>query len=79
MDSNEWFTEQMLSTGTAFSLKIKSKLHEEQSAFQHLEIYDTETFGKLMVIDGCTMVSTRENFFYHEMMSHPALFMHPNP
>lgn len=79
MNSSEWFTEQMLSTGTAFSLKIKSKLHEEQSDFQKLEIYDTETFGKLMVIDGCTMVSTRDNFFYHEMISHPALFLHPNP
>ncbi|MEI7840768.1 MAG: polyamine aminopropyltransferase [Methylococcaceae bacterium] len=79
MNSNEWFTEQMLSTGTAFSLKINEKLHEEQSEFQKLEIYDTETFGKLMVIDGCTMVSTRDNFFYHEMISHPALFLHPNP
>jgi spermidine synthase len=79
MNQNEWFTEQMLSTGTAFSLKIKQKLHEEQSDFQHLAMYETETFGNLMVIDGCTMVSTRDNFFYHEMMSHPALYTHPNP
>ena len=54
-------------------------MHEEQSQFQHLEIYETETFGNLMVIDGCTMVSTRDNFFYHEMMSHPALYSHPAP
>jgi spermidine synthase len=79
MNSSQWFTEQVLSTGTAFSLKITKKLHEEQSDFQHLEIFDTETFGKLMTIDGCTMVSTRDNFFYHEMISHPALFLHPNP
>lgn len=79
MNPSEWFTEQALGAGSAFSLKIKQKLHEEQSPFQHLEIYDTETFGKLMVIDGCTMVSTRDNFFYHEMMSHPALFMHADP
>jgi spermidine synthase len=32
-----------------------------------------------MVIDGCTMLSTRDNFLYHEMMSHPALFTHPDP
>jgi spermidine synthase len=25
------------------------------------------------------MVSTRDNFFYHEMISHPALYTHPNP
>lgn len=79
MNQNEWFTEEMHSTGTAFSLKIKRKLCEEQSEFQRLEMYETETFGNLMVIDGCTMVSTRDNFFYHEMMSHPALYTHPNP
>jgi len=79
MNSSEWFTEQLPEAGTAFSLKIKQKLHEEQSEFQFLEIYETETFGNLMVIDGCTMVSTRDNFFYHEMISHPALFTHPDP
>lgn len=79
MNSSEWFTEQLPEAGTAFSLKIKQKLHEEQSEFQFLEIYETETFGNLMVIDGCTMVSTRDNFFYHEMISHPALFTHPEP
>ncbi len=79
MNPSEWFTEQVPGAESAFSLKIKQKLHEEQSEFQHLEIYETETFGNLMVIDGCTMVSTRDNFFYHEMMSHPALFTHPEP
>jgi spermidine synthase len=79
MNSSEWFTEQHLNCGSAFSLKIKQKVHQEQSPFQFLEIYETESFGYLMVIDGCTMVSTRENFFYHEMMSHPALYTHPNP
>ena len=79
MNPSQWFTEKVPGAESAFSLKIKQKLHEEQSEFQHLEIYETETFGNLMVIDGCTMVSTRDNFFYHEMMSHPALYTHPNP
>lgn len=75
----QWFSEAQEPSGSAFSLKIKRKLHEEQSEFQFLEIYETEQFGNLMVIDGCTMVSTRDNFFYHEMISHPVLFTHPNP
>lgn len=79
LNKNQWFTEVMDSTGTAFSLRITEKLAEEQSPFQKVEIYNTTDFGKLMIIDGCTMVSTRENFVYHEMMSHPALFTHPNP
>lgn len=77
--NNGWFTEIYENGGTAFSLKIKGKLHEEQSEFQTIEVYDTETFGNLMIIDGCTMVSQRENFVYHEMMTHPVLFNHPNP
>ena len=82
LDSS-WFTETMVSTGTAFSLKLAGAqvkpLHSEQTPYQRIDIYDTATFGKLMVIDGCTMVSTRDNFLYHEMMSHPAMFTHPSP
>lgn len=79
INSSEWFTEEAPGVASAFSLKIKKKLHEEQSQFQHLEIYETESFGNLMVIDGCTMVSTGDNFFYHEMISHPVLYTHPDP
>jgi len=32
-----------------------------------------------MTLDGLVMVTDRDNFVYHEMMSHPALFSHPNP
>jgi spermidine synthase len=32
-----------------------------------------------MLIDGAMMLTTRDNFLYHEMMSHPALFTHPDP
>ncbi len=78
LDSN-WFSEAFQDEGSAFSLKIKAKLHEEQTPYQKLEIYDTQTFGKLMVLDGCTMVTTRDNFIYHEMMSHVPLFSHPKP
>ncbi|ARU54985.1 spermidine synthase [Oleiphilus messinensis] len=77
--STGWFTEVFQNEGTAFSLKVKAKLHEEQSEYQKLEIYETETFGNLMVIDGCVMLTTRDNFLYHEMMTHPALFTHKNP
>lgn len=74
-----WFTEVFQDQGTAFSLQVRQKLHEEQSQFQKLEIYETETFGNLMVLDGCVMLTTRDNFLYHEMMTHPALFTHRNP
>lgn len=74
-----WFTEACDECGSAFSLKLENKLHEEVSKFQKIEIFETSKYGNLMVIDGFTMLSTRDNFLYHEMMSHPALYSHPNP
>ncbi|MCB1801850.1 MAG: polyamine aminopropyltransferase [Gammaproteobacteria bacterium] len=78
LDEN-WITEICEDGGSAFSLQRGEKLFEEQSPYQKVEVYDTSTYGKLMLIDGCTMVSTRDNFLYHEMMSHPVLYSHPAP
>ena len=44
-----WFTEAIDATGTAFSLKAE-KLHEEQTPYQKIEIWKTETFGTLMTV-----------------------------
>jgi spermidine synthase len=78
LDTN-WYTEQWADQGSAISLKLKRKLHDEQSPYQRIEIYQTESFGNLMTLDGLVMVTDRDNFIYHEMMSHPALFSHANP
>ncbi len=78
-DNPKWFTEPASETGTAFSLDIKAKLHTEQTEYQLLEIYETQHFGKLMVLDGFIMLTERDNFIYHEMMVHPALYSHPLP
>ncbi|MGB7756583.1 MAG: polyamine aminopropyltransferase [Salinisphaera sp.] len=71
-----WFTEASDELGVGFSLKIRDKLHEETSAYQTIAVYETETFGRLMTIDGLVMLTDRDNFVYHEMMTHPAIFAH---
>ncbi|MGO1773230.1 MAG: polyamine aminopropyltransferase [Halomonas sp.] len=76
---DQWFTEVFDSHGSAFSLKISEKLLDVQSQYQHLEVYATETYGNLMVLDGCVMLTDRDNFLYHEMIAHPALFTHQEP
>lgn len=79
LNPQQWFTEIFQPSGSAFSLEITEKLAEVQSPFQHIEMYQTTQFGKLMVIDGVIMLSSRDNFLYHEMLSHPVLFTHPDP
>jgi spermidine synthase len=78
-NDNGWFTEFDLDDRSAFSLEIRERVFCEQSPYQKIEVYDTVNYGKLMVIDGFIMLSSKDNFIYHEMMAHPVLFTHPNP
>lgn len=79
LDNNTWFTEICEEAGSAFSLQVVRKLHEERTPYQFIEVYETTKFGRLLLIDGFVMLTDRDNFIYHEMMSHPALFTHPHP
>jgi spermidine synthase len=79
MTEANWFQENFEHTGSSIGFRIVRKLDEVQSPFQNIEIYQTTDFGNLMVIDGAMMVTTRENFFYHEMMAHAPIYTHPAP
>ena len=75
----KWFSEICPSDGSAISWRIETQLAHESTDFQTIEIYQTGNWGKLMVVDGFVMLTSRDNFLYHEMLAHPALFSHPNP
>lgn len=77
--SDTWFTEHYAPSGSSIGFRVRAKLHEEKTPYQTIAIYDSTDWGRLMVIDGCMMVTTRDNFLYHEMMTHPALYAHAAP
>jgi spermidine synthase len=74
-----WLHENFSHTGSAFGLRIVRKLEEVQSPFQKIEMYESSDWGNVMLIDGAMMVTTRDNFFYHEMMAHAPLYTHRDP
>ena len=74
----DWFTEIAAEEGVALSLQGR-RLQVEQTPYQNIEIYETDSFGTLMVIDGCVMLTDRDGYIYHEMLAHPVLFAHPAP
>lgn len=76
---DRWFTEICKEAGNAISYEISGHLHHEQTPFQTIDIYHTTQFGHLMAIDGFVMLTQRDNFLYHEMLTHPALFTHDAP
>ena len=62
---------------TRFGLRLKSTLHSEKSEHQKIEIVDTVSFGRVLVIDGVFMTSEYDEFLYHEMLVHPAMVSAP--
>jgi spermidine synthase len=59
--------------------RLKRRVFQGKSPFQTVEVVETKGHGKLLLIDGMTMVSERDEFVYHEMIAHVPLFVHPRP
>ena len=78
MSDSEWFTE-AYENRTAFSVRYGRKLFDEKSSFQRVEIFETEPMGRVLVLDGCFMLTDKDHFVYHEMIAHPAMAVLPNP
>jgi spermidine synthase len=59
--------------------RMNRRLFKKRSPFQLVEVVETAGHGRLLLIDGMTMVSERDEFVYHEMIAHVPLFVHPRP
>jgi spermidine synthase len=64
-----WFTEE-LHPYYRKGIRIKKVLADEQTQFQHLQLVETEFFGKTMILDGIIQLTERDNMGYHEMIVH---------
>lgn len=70
----EWYPR-----GYGVAFRIKEKLFETQSKYQRIEIYETEGFGKLFVLEGTVQLVEQGEESYHEPLVHPVMLAHPNP
>ncbi len=59
--------------------RVTRRLHEEQTPYQSLEVYESPLFGRMLVLDGAVQTTEGDEFMYHEMLAHPALCTHPAP
>jgi len=73
-----WYTEKQ-TENFGITMKIKRTMVHEQTDFQELAMIETEEYGNMLVLDGMVMTTVKDEFVYHEMVAHPALFTHPNP
>ena len=63
----------------AVMLQVREVLHAGHTAYQQVEVLESETFGRSLVLDGKTQSTERDEFVYHEALVHPAMSAHPGP
>ena len=72
-----WFTEQH-TPNVRFSIKVDRQLFSEISEFQRVDVFDSSEFGRILVLDGRIMITERDEFIYHEMITHVPLCVNQN-
>jgi spermidine synthase len=68
-----------LGRGCALSIRIKDVLCHYHSRFQEIAVFETDQMGRMLVLDGVTMLTEFDEFAYHEMIAHVPMITHPNP
>jgi spermidine synthase len=61
-----------------FSIKVKKQLFSGQSEFQQIDVFDSEEFGRFLTLDGCIMLTEKDEFIYHEMIVHVPMAANPD-
>lgn len=68
-------------TGSYLAIETTSAppLFEKQSEHQHIEVYESDYYGKILVLDGVIQITERDADSYNEMMAHVPMMIHPSP
>ncbi len=73
-----WFTERH-TPNVKLSIKVDRQLYTGQSEFQRIDVFDSKEFGRFLTLDGYMMLTEKDEFIYHEMITHVPMAVHPNP
>ena len=75
--AQRWIAETLFDElGFRTSFAVERVLYEMETEHQHLVLFENKLFGKVLMLDGATQVTTRDEFIYHEMMTHVPVLAH---
>ncbi|KAL2569126.1 hypothetical protein AAZV13_18G109600 [Glycine max] len=75
-----WFSEiSSMWPGEAHSLKVEKILFQGKSEYQNVMVFQSSTYGKVLVLDGVIQLTERDECAYQEMITHLPLCSIPNP
>ena len=72
-----WFSEKH-TPNVKISIRIDRQLYSGKSEFQRIDVFDSPEFGRFLTLDGYMMLTEKDEFIYHEMITHVPMAVHPN-
>ena len=72
-----WFSEQH-TPYVRLSIKVERQLYSGQSDYQRIDVFESREFGRFLILDGCMMLTEKDEFIYHEMITHVPMAVNPN-
>lgn len=61
------------------SVQVDRQLYSEENEYIRLDIFESPEFGRFLTVDGYIITTERDEFIYHEMMTHVPMAVHPDP
>ena len=79
-DGTLWFNEYgEMWKGQTMGIQVKKVIENQKSEFQHILIFDSESLGRVMCLDGAIQTTDSDEFSYQEMIVHLPLCSHADP
>ncbi|MCL2864483.1 MAG: polyamine aminopropyltransferase [Lachnospiraceae bacterium] len=72
-----WFSE-IQTQNVKLSIRVNQQLYSGKSEFQRIDVFESPEFGRFLVLDGFLMLTERDEFIYHEMITHIPMAVHPD-
>lgn len=71
-----WYS-QFYTENVKLSIKVNKQLYSIQSEFQRIDIFESPEFGRFLTLDGLVMLTEKDEFIYHEIITHVPMAVHP--
>ena len=71
-----WFSEKH-TPNVKFSIRVDRQLYSGQSDFQRIDVFESPEFGRILVLDGYLMLTEKDEFIYHEMVTAVPMAVNP--
>ena len=72
-----WFSETQ-TPDVKLSIRVDQHLYSAKSEFQRIDVFQSPEFGRFLTLDGYMMLTEKDEFIYHEMITHVPMAVHPH-